>query len=79
MRTSETKSDGSLQAPVYITSHCSPKNYKISYPADYTKTDSEDRYYQLISYDSERIVVESYNSQHEQIDKIEILPTGEVQ
>lgn len=79
MRTSQKGKDGSLRTPVYITSHCSPKNYKISYPADYTKTDSEDRYYQLISYNSERIVVESYNSQHEQIDKIEILPTGEVQ
>ena len=78
MRTSETNSDGSLQTPAYITSHCSPKNYKISYPSDYTKTDSEDRYYQLISYDAEKIVVETYNSQHEQIDKIEILPTGEI-
>jgi hypothetical protein len=79
MRTSQKGKDGSLRTPAYITSHCSPKNYKISYPADYTKTDSEDRYYQLISYNSERIVVESYNSQHEQIDKIEILPTGKVQ
>ena len=78
MRTSDAKSDGSLLTPVYITSHCSPKNYKISYPSDYTKIDSEDRYYQLISYDSEKIVVETYNSQHERIDRIEILPSGEV-
>ena len=78
MRTSETKSDGSLQTPAYITSHCSPKNYKISYSSDYTITDSEDRYYQLISYNAEKIVVETYNSQHEQIDRIEILPTGEI-
>ena len=78
MRTSKTDSDGSLQTPAYITSHCSPKNYKISYPSDYTITDGEDRYYQLISYDSEKIVVESYNSQHEQIDRIEILSSGEV-
>ena len=78
MRTSETNSDGLFQTPAYITSHCSPKNYKISYPSDYTKTDGDDRYYQLISYDFEKIVVETYNSQHEQIDRIEILSSGEV-
>lgn len=78
MRTSKKKEDGTSQTPAYITSHCSPKNYKISYTSDYDKTAGEDRYYQLISYDSEKIVVETYNSQHSQIDKINILPTGEV-
>ena len=78
MRTSKTGDNGELQTPVYITSHCSPKNYKVSYTSNYTKTDSGEKYYQLISYDSERIVIESYNSQHDQIDKVEILSTGEV-
>ena len=78
MRTSQTADNGELQTPVYITSHCSPKNYKVSYTSDYTKTDSGEKYYQLISYNSERIVVESYNSQHEQIDRVEILSTGEI-
>lgn len=78
MRTSQKREDGSLQAPVYITSHCSPKKYSVSYSADYSKIDNSDKYYQVVTYDSKNIEVTTYNSQHKQIDRIKILPTGEV-
>ncbi|MBP3353813.1 MAG: metallophosphoesterase family protein [Bacteroidales bacterium] len=74
MRTSPVSEDGSLKTPIYLTSHCSPKSYKVKYPADYAKMDNGDKYYQLIQYDYEKMEVETYNSQHQLIDKVEILP-----
>lgn len=74
MRTSKVNEDSTLQTPVYITSHCSPKNYKVSYPSNYSKIDNGDKYYQVITYTSDKITVESYNSSHTQIDKVEITP-----
>ena len=72
MNASRVDEDSTLQTPVYITSHCSPKSYEVSYPSNYTKIDNGDKYYQVITYTSDKITIESYNSSHTQIDMVEI-------
>lgn len=78
MRTSSISDEGELKTPLYITSHCSPKKYEISYSGNYSKTDNSDKYYQLITYGKDKITIESYTSQHYLLDKVEILSTGRV-
>lgn len=78
MRTSRKTDEGLLKTPVYITSHCSPKKYEVSYTSDYSKIDNSDKYYQVITYNAQKIDIKTYNSKHQQIDKIEIYQNGEV-
>lgn len=48
--------------PLYVISHCSPKNYRIHPEPRFSPVLSDSRYYQVISVDAESVVLRGYDA-----------------
>lgn len=73
MRKALIDENGNESTPIYITSHCSPKNYRIGFSGGAQRFGGGDRYYQRVNVNGDTLTVETFNSQHELYDKIVIL------
>ncbi|MEG2164294.1 MAG: metallophosphoesterase [Bacteroidales bacterium] len=75
MRKAMINAERKETTPIYITSHTSPKNYRIGFSGNSQRLGGGDRYYQRISAIGDTLTVETFNSHHELYDKIVILKT----
>lgn len=58
--------------PVYITSHASPKNYRVDNTWGAQKIGRTGRYYQIITATPNNLTIETFNSNHELYDFVEL-------
>lgn len=70
MRRATKSISGEYTIPVYITSHSSPKNYRIEFNGGAQKYGGGDRYYQMVTVSDDTLCIETYNSAHRLYDKI---------
>ncbi len=70
MRRAATDDGGRYTTPVYITGHCSPKNYRIEFSGGAQRYGGGDRYYQYVEISDDTLTVETYNSSHQLYDKL---------
>lgn len=70
MRKASESENGQYAIPVYITSHCSPKNYRIGFSGGAQRYGGGDRYYQLVTISDDTLNIETYNSKYQLYDKI---------
>ena len=70
MRKAAISDAGNYTSPVYITSHCSPKNYRIGFSGGAQRYGGGDRYYQLVTVSADTMNIETYNSSHQLYDKL---------
>lgn len=72
MRRATVDKTGKYTTPIYITSHCSPKNYRIGFSGGAQRYGGGDRYYQYITISDDTLTVETYNSAHILYDKLQV-------
>lgn len=73
-RTTNTLKDGTQTTPIYLISHCSPKNYHIEFDERFQKFGSGSQYYQKISVDGNELTIEAFDAQtHELYDKLTLV------
>lgn len=70
MRKAALDATGKYTVPVYVTSHSSPKNYRIGFSGGAQRYGGGDRYYQLVTVSGDTLNLETYNSAHQLYDKI---------
>ena len=68
--TNKVDVDGASQmmtTPVYTVSHCSPKNYRISFPDEYDRFGLSSRYYQTVRIKGDTLQMATYDAYDHQL------------
>ena len=68
--TNKVDVDGAPQmmtTPVYTVSHCSPKNYRISFPDEYDRFGLSSRYYQTVRVKGDTLQMAAYDAYNHQL------------
>jgi hypothetical protein len=68
--TNKVDVDGASQmmtTPVYTVSHCSPKNYRISFPDEYDRFGLSSRYYQTVRVKGDTLQMATYDAYDHQL------------
>lgn len=69
--------NGTAVTPVYIVSHCSPKNYRINFDEKFDKFGISGRYYQVVSINGDTLAMATYVAgTHELYDSLLIVGSG---
>ena len=53
---------GNAKTPVYTVSHCSPKNYRISFDERFDKFGISSRFYQIVNVSGDTLAMATYNA-----------------
>ncbi len=53
---------GNAKTPVYTVSHCSPKNYRISFDERFDKYGISSRFYQIVNVSGDTLAMATYNA-----------------
>ena len=68
-----TKNNGSLTTPVYLVSHCSPKDYRLNFNDLYDRYGNNQKFYQNITVTKDSLRMQAFNSFNQLYDDVIII------
>lgn len=68
-----TKNNGSLTTPVYLVSHCSPKDYRLNFNELYDRYGNNQKFYQNITITKDSLRMQAFNNFNQLYDDVIII------